>query len=317
MTLLVADVGGTNTRIALIRPGGPISQSERYQNNGFASFYELLSRYGETHDLSGLTGCCVAVAGPVTAGAARLTNLDWGFDTATIATALPLRPTGSVHLVNDLVALGFSLSGLSPDQLTQIKPSNEPGPSNSQALVAGVGTGFNVCAVKSTPAGPVVTEAELGHACLPACVSNTLLKECGSEAAQFTTYEHLLSGAGLSRLFRLVSGGGEQTGPQILAAYDPARRDASARAVELMARMLGVIARELVFQYLPYGGIHFAGGVARGILGSPASDMFLEALNGSATAPGPFEQHIARVPIRVINDDAAALIGAAQYAQTL
>lgn len=312
MTLLVADVGGTNTRIALIRSGGRISDAESCRNAGFGSFYQVLSRYVATRDMPDLTGCCIAVAGPVTSNSARLTNLDWSLDTSTIAAILHFPPARQVHLLNDLAALGFSLSGLSPDQLTEIRPSSGSRPRNGQALVAGVGTGFNVCLVKSTAGGPVVIEAELGHTCLPASVSNALVDAFGPDAAKFVTLEHLMSGAGLARLYKLYSGGDERTGPQILLDYDPTRRDAPARAVELAARMLGVVARELVFQYLPYGGIHFAGGVARGILGSPARQIFLKSFE----APGPFAEHIALVPVQVICDDAAALVGAALYAET-
>ncbi|MDK3072294.1 glucokinase [Sedimentitalea sp. JM2-8] len=96
----------------------------------------------------------------------------------------------------------------------------------------------------------------------------------------------------------------------ILAAYagDPADGPAR-RTVNLMAHLLGVFARELVFQYLPFGGIHFAGSAARGILGSAARDLFLSGLE----VPGRFSEQIAGVPIRLITDDAAALTGAARY----
>lgn len=313
MTLLVADVGGTNTRIALIREGAGLSDLERYRNDDFSSFSKVLTRYGEARDLSGLAESCIAVAGPVASGRARLTNRDWSFDQATIATALPPLTTGSVHVINDLVALGFALPGLKPDQLTLIRPSSEGGPVNNQSLVAGVGTGFNICVVRSTPDGPVVIEAELGHACLPANVSKALAEVLGDEAAQFVTYEHLFSGRGLSRLYRLLSGGKEYAGSRVVAGYDPGQRDAFAQTVEMTARMLGVAARELVFQYLPFGGIHFAGGAARGVLGSAAKGVFLEAL----TAPGPFSDHIAQVPIKVIVDDAAALTGAVRYTRMM
>lgn len=316
MTLLVADVGGSNTRIALIRAGRQVSALERYENAAFASFYEVLSRYADAHDLGdiagGITGGCIAVAGPVTCGRARLTNRDWRFDVDVIAAALPARPSGPVHLVNDLVALGYSLADLTAAQLTLIRPSGAAGPSNNQALVVGLGTGFNICLVKSTSGGPVVIESELGHASLPSSVSRALADAVGSQATRFRTYEHLFSGRALSRLFQILSGGDDWNGQQILAAYDPARNTAATRTIALTAQMLGLVARELVFQYLPYGGIHFAGGAARGILSSCARDVFLEAFN----APGPFAEQIALVPVQVITDDAAALLGAANHART-
>jgi glucokinase len=328
MTLLVADVGGTNTRIALLHRG-QISALERHQNTAFASFYDVLTGYANTHDLADLTGCCIAVAGPVALNRAKLTNRDWAFDADDIAAFLSNtmnRPklqsgavqsgavqSGAVHLVNDMVALGYSLHRLSPSQLSLIKPPSGGGMTNNQALVVGMGTGFNLCLVKTTPSGPVVMEAEMGHACLPANVSNLLAKMLGSKRDEFSTIEHLLSGRGLSRLYRALSGGDELTGPQILAGYDPARDDAATRTIELTAQALGLVTRELVFQYLPFGGIYFAGGAVRGILGSPAKDVFLDAFS----APGPFSDHIGMVSIHLITDDTAALIGAGQYAQNM
>jgi len=271
----------------------------------------VLIRYAKGNKLTGLYGCSIALAGPVTSVQASLTNRDWKFDSKAIAARLALPSADKVLLVNDLVALGYSLSGLVPAQLSLVRPATGPDPLNNQALVVGMGTGFNICVVKSELARPVVVEAELGHASLPASAGAMLSQSLGAAAAQFPTYEHLFSGRGLSRLFRHCSDGDEQSGAQILAGYDPARRNARAHTVELVAKMLGKVARELVFQYLPYGGIHFAGGVARGLLDSAAREVFLAALN----APGPFGEHIDPVPVHVITDDAAALAGAACFAR--
>lgn len=318
MTLLVADVGGTNTRIALIRDGQQLLLPERFQNSEFASFDAVMSRYAGVRGLPDLSGACIAVAGPVTSRRAQLTNLDWQLDAGGIAASLPMLHGGPVQLVNDLVALGHALADLTPAQLSLIRPASGPELRNNQSLVVGMGTGFNVCMVKSLHDAVVVIEAEMGHASLPSNVASDLKEVLGAQAAQFATYEHLLSGLGLSRLYRALSGGDDLTGKQILAGYDPARRDACADATELSARLLGMVARQLVFQYLPFGGIHFAGAVARGILGSAARDLFLDSFTASGDAvgkvPGLFDEHLCRVPIRVITDDAAALIGAARFA---
>lgn len=312
MTLLVADVGGTNTRIAIARAGGGMAHLARYQNAGFASFYAVLAAYAATHDLTGVTTCCVAVAGPVTSGSAHLTNRGWTVDAGGVAGAVASLSAGSVQLVNDLAALGYALPDLTAGQLSLIRASQDPGLTNNQKLVVGMGTGFNICVVKMTRRGPVVIEAELGHASLPACASAALDDALGpDEAAQFTTYEHLLAGRGLPRLYRFFSDGQDLTGAQILAAYQPANADAATRSVDLTAKVLGMIARELVFQYLPFGGIHFAGGVARGVLATAAKDVFLTALN----APGHLSDQVALVPVYLITDDAAALSGAARYAR--
>ena len=318
MSFLVADVGGTNTRIAVTqqaRAGRP-GPSVRLRNDDFADFTELLAAWRARQAPPPLAGACIAVAGPVSAGQARLTNRDWAFPPAEIAAALDLAPGRPVRLINDLAAQGHALAHLGGGQLADLRaaaPEAAPPPprqGNGQALVVGLGTGFNICLVARGASGAIVAEAELGHASLPQRVAAALAKALGPDAARFDSNESLFSGRGLTRLYQLVSGGQSRAGEAVIAAYDPAWGGAETRSVDLMADLLGLLARELFYVYLPLGGIHFAGGAARGILGSPARARFLAAFD----RPGAFGDQAARVPLRLITDDAAALTGAAVLA---
>ncbi|MEX0351476.1 MAG: glucokinase [Paracoccaceae bacterium] len=300
MSVLVADVGGTNARLAMVRDGIPTA-IKRYENDRYSSFYEVLQEYRNTTGPTGVEACCVAVAGPVNADHAQLTNRDWHFDTESLRDVLG--STGNVRLTNDLVALGYALPHLNSDQLTEIR--TVPGSAaNDQALVAGAGTGFNACLLK----GATVVEAELGHASLPAGVKDALRAELGAGAERFQTNEDLFSGRGLARLHHAISGD-QVSGPQILAQFAQGDGPQAQRTVLLSARLLGMLTREMVLQYLPLAGVHFAGGAARGILGSAAVSEFLAAFE----TDGVLSDQVLRVPIRLIADDAAALIGAAHF----
>jgi glucokinase len=308
MARLVADVGGTTTRIAVADDTECLGQLARYDNRDHASFDDVLSDYQTARTLPPLSSCCIAIAGPVTSRRSRLTNRDWTFDADRIAAALPGVSPGAVLLVNDLAALGLALTGLSLEQVATIKGGADP--ANDQALVVGLGTGFNVCAVRTSGKAPVVMQSELGHASLPSSVSIALASAAGDAANRFATVESLFSGRGISQLHAALSGGEDLAGTNIIARYDPALGDLTKATVDLFARLLGLFAQQLVLQYLPLAGMYFAGGVARGILGSPAQAQFLAAFGAKA----PFADLIARVPVRVITDDAAALIGAARFA---
>ena len=301
MTVLVADVGGTNTRVALAS-AGQLVHLTRFANDAYGSFAEVLTAYARGRTLPGLRGVCVAVAGPVAGGRAELTNRNWHFDAAELAAPLPGQGGIPARLINDLVALGHALPGLTAAQLDVIR-AGAAQPSNDQALVAGLGTGFNTCLLK----GGAVVEAELGHASLPLAIAEELRAQIGDAAGGFRTNECLFSGRGLSRLHQILSGQ-ERRGQDILADYATGGDPQAAATVTLTARLLGLFARELVFQYLPFRGIHFAGGAARGILGSAARAEFLSAFE----ADGRFADHLDRVPVRLIADDAAALSGAAR-----
>lgn len=312
MPLFVADIGGTNSRLALAEPTGRIGQAKSFRNDEFDSFYDVIARYFAEHPVTGLGGGCLAIAGPVLSDQARLTNRNWTFDSAAIAAALPVPPRRPVRLTNDIVALGHALSTLNGAQLVDITPEPAGAALNDQALVVGLGTGFNVCLIKQTAPTPVIFEAELGHACLPVRVAHALEAEIGPAMTQFETVEDLFSGTGLTRLHRVLSGGDTMQGQEIVSAYDAGQGGAVARTLDLSARLLGVLTRELVYQYLPFGGLHFAGGAARGILGGRACQVFVQAFAGQ----NDDIVQMGRVPLRLIVDDGAALTGAAQIALT-
>lgn len=313
MTGLVADVGGTNTRLALVGADGRPGPARHYRNDDFAGFEALLAAWSGDAAPPPLTGACIAVAGPVTARRARLTNRDWQFDRASVAAALRLPGPGRLRLINDLAALGHALAALDTGQVEDLRPGPGAPPANDQMMVAGLGTGFNISLARLGVAPPLVIEAELGHASLPSNISAALAGAIGPRAADFETYEALFSGRGLARLYDCLGGGAGTDAAALISAYDPARRDRVAQCVELAAQAMALLTRELVFLYQPHAGLHFAGSVARGLLGSPARAVFLDALR----APGPFSDQISQVPLRLITDDAAGLTGAAQVVRTL
>ena len=161
---LVADIGGTNTRVALadgkVLRAGTI---RRFRNADFPGLETILRAY--LADQSGVVcaGACIAVAGPVANGVATMTNLDWTIDGATLT-----RATGAevVAILNDLQAQGHALGHIAPENLRQIIGQAEPD-AGAVKLVIGVGTGFNAAPVHETPWGRVVAASECGHVNMP------------------------------------------------------------------------------------------------------------------------------------------------------
>ncbi|NRB33659.1 MAG: ROK family protein [Rhodobacteraceae bacterium] len=308
--VLVSDVGGTNTRIALVDGDGRQMAVRRYANDSFSSYYDALSRFLVEHpETTGLAGACVAVAGPVTSDEAQLTNRNWHFSLGDIAArlddVLPNGFDGSVRLLNDLAALGHALPHLGHDGLEEVKPAATD-PANDQALVVGLGTGFNVAFVKLRLRGTVVAEAELGHAGLPASVDRLLRDRLGAKADAFFSIEELFSGRGLAALSAAMTGTARD-GAHLILDYDS---DADARAVvDFMAQLMGTLCHEFVYYYMPFRGICFAGSVARGVLSTPARAAFMQAFD----RPGMFEGHIAQIAVRIITDDTAALLGTESF----
>ncbi|MEL0435753.1 glucokinase [Phycobacter sp. K97] len=305
LTVLVGDVGGSNTRLALAGPEIGVTALKHFSNDSYGSLQEVLAAYCEQPDLPDLQGCCLAVAGPVYGETYRLTNRDWQGTAQDLQGCLPLMPGGQVHVINDLAALGHALPVLMPGQLMSLRAGRQQG---AQALVAGVGTGFNVAL---SVAGRTV-EAELGHASLPDIVSQELARILGKPDHGFASVEELFSGRGLVRLHRALGGDPSEEGSRIVAAYTDAEPGhPAARTVPIWARLLGLLGHELMPTYMPGQGVFFAGSVARGVLGTDARADFLRAF---AEPHGRLSQRAAEVPLWLVTDDAAGVSGTARYA---
>lgn len=290
---LVADVGGTNCRLALADAGGVRADTvRRFRNRDYGSFAELAAGYIVDQPL--LTSAAIAIAGPVGKGEGRLTNLDWHFDAATLASDLSL---GSVALLNDLEALGHAICVLPDASLGFL--SGTPAPHEPQAMVVGLGTGFNV-ALTHRPSG-VVFSAEMGHARLPHSVE-AIVAEAAGDAEIFDTVEHLLSGKGLAKLHTARTG----------HSCDPEHveeADGGPETLALAARALGALVREIAYLYLPEGGIYFNGSLARTLLTGDTRALALAPLMQDTA----FDGRMAEIPTYLLTDDASALHGCAQY----
>ena len=88
MTAILADIGGTNTRVALadgkqVRP----NSIAKFSNAEFASLEPILVRYLAEAGIASVEGACVAAAGPVRHGVAEMTNLNWVIDHAMLTRA--------------------------------------------------------------------------------------------------------------------------------------------------------------------------------------------------------------------------------------
>lgn len=293
MLYLVADVGGTNCRLALADHAGVQETTvRRFRNEDFASFAELA--HGYIADKPPLTSAAIAIAGPVGKGEGRLTNRDWHFDAAGLAQDLSL---DSVHLLNDLEALGHAICVLSGASLEHL--SGTPTPDEPQAMVVGLGTGFNV-ALTHRPSG-VVFASEMGHARLPHPVAR-IIAAAVSDVTPFDTVEHLLSGKGLSALHAARTG-------ITCAPEDVGKSEGGTETLDIMARALGALTREVAYLYLPEGGIYYNGSLARTLLTGHTRSAGLTAL----TTDAGFDGRIARIPTYLLTDDASALHGCARY----
>lgn len=306
--LLVADVGGTNTRVSLSH--GDRVQTDtitRFRNAQFPGLQEVLQRYlaqtGARPD-----GCCVAIAGPVRDGVGHMTNLDWEIDRDSLR---KVSGAPRAEVLNDLQAQGHALDALPAGAFTPILAGGKTTP-DAPRLVVGIGTGFNLSAVYTTPAGPYVTTSETGHIRLPVRNADDLDLVRFLSGGDWAEVEAAVSGTGLSRLHAWCCqrAGTEdpKTGAEVLSAAragDPG----ALRAVALFTRLLGTILGDLALSYLPFGGIFLVGGAARGI----APLLYDHGFARHFADKGRFSGFMDDFALSVIEDDYAALLGCARF----
>jgi glucokinase len=320
--LLVADVGGTKTDLAVLDPALGARSSVaagRLRSSDFASLEALLGAFVAQQQVQGVTHASVAVAGPVAEGRAMITNLGWEPTEKGIAHALGLR---GVHLLNDLEAIASAIPELLPSD-AEVLLAGVPNPDGAIAVVApgtGLGEAFLVRDGSRFRAYP----SEGGH-CDFGPVDDEqveLLRWCARRFGH-VSYERVCSGIGIPNLYAFVcETGREAQSPRVQAALVAARDQtpviceealrpdadpACAAAIELFARILAQESGNLALRVLGTGGVFLAGGLVRRLrrLLDPAifADAFLRK--------GRLGELLASVPVSLVTADRVALLGAA------
>ncbi len=137
---LIADVGGTNSRLALCQSGQVLEGTIRsYSNRIWDSFYAIIDDFLLATDEIKVTEIVLAVAGPVRDNQAHLTNRDWLIESDHLTKLYGNVP---IILLNDSTALGYAVPTLQSDQLTLVSAGAPTQSANSQSMVVGIGTGL-------------------------------------------------------------------------------------------------------------------------------------------------------------------------------
>lgn len=300
---LVADIGGTNSRLALSRAGTVVTGSiQSFSNADWAGLEGIIEAYLASQGTIPKE-MVIALAGPVHGDKGALTNRNWLIEADKLAGLFDVE---QVHLLNDLTALGYSVPHLDAGQVQQIDQGRVQSSSFAQSLVIGIGTGFNVSPVYQNGRAIVCPAVEAGHVTLPSGIAN-LLSKFDLDASRYPTVEDLFSGRGFASFCQHVCADRSLDGPTAIAAYGKSDSETITYAVDGYAALLGQLSRDLSLAYLPVSGLYFAGSVARSVLGK-SPDKFVKVLQ----EPSKIMRTDA-LPLLVIEDDTAALIGCAGF----
>jgi glucokinase len=320
--LLVGDIGGTKTDLAVVSArGGPRERLayRRYPNREYDCLQDIVRAFSSEFGGLEVGAACFDVAGPVVDGTARLTNLPWRLDEAGLAHDLGL---SHAWLVNDLVATAAAVPLLRGDELDVVQEGEAllggaiavlaPGTGLGEAFLTLDGDGYRPQASEGghsafSPAGELELEL-LRH--LWRRFDHVSVERIASGIGIPNVYEFLRDERGMAESPALavrLGGAEDRTYPIIEAAIDPAFPDPLARAtVDLFLQVLGTEAANLALKVLATGGIFLAGGIAQRLRERLPASGFLDALRRS----GRFRSTLERVPVAVVKGE-VALLGAA------
>ena len=317
--VLAGDIGGTTTRLGVFgtsesRPGRVVKKS--YGTADFGSISEMAAAFLRDAgvDARSIGAACFGAAGPVANGVAELTNSPVRVDAAAIAQALGL---SRVVVLNDLEALAYAVPVLSADEV-QVLQEGHVDPAGAIAVIA-AGTGLGEAVLYQIDGRPVVKASEGGRADFAARTDRdiTVLQHV-TIAHGRAAVEHVVSGVGLVNIHNAIHPGGCRAGIDFTAADAPAAISMSAlegrcpSCVESMAVFVsayGAEAGNLALRTVATGGVYIGGGIAPKILPALTTGAFLAAFRAKA----PFTPMLDAMPVKVILNADAGLLGAAKF----
>ena len=318
--ILAADIGGTKTLLGLFEPTRDVRPREvavrSYATEDFPGFLATLEAF--VHDVPvarRVDAAAVGIAGPVDGERARLTNGTWAVDAHEITARLGGAP---VTLMNDLAAMAGSVKLLRDDELVTLQPGT-PSRAGHAALIA-AGTGLGMAALPRIDGRLRVAASEGGHADFAPRTDREigLLRALRARLGRVRV-EDVLSGQGLVALHAFTHEARRCTAGITPGTDDPRavsnaalakRCPACVEALNMFVDAYGAEAGNVALRSVATAGLYVGGGIAPKILPALTAGRFIAAFGDKA----PMTALLARVPVRVIVNPKAALLGAAVLA---
>jgi glucokinase len=305
MNLLIADIGGTNSRCA-IASAGVIGAVTTLRNADHAGVAALLARYIDSLPAAGRPAvAAIAVAAPIRSDEVRMVNIGWRFSQRDLQRTLGL---SALHCLNDFEALAWALPRLGASDLVQIGGGQDV---EATKAVLGPGTGLGVASLARVGRGWHALAGEGGHVTLgPQDEPEDKLVRAGRQRYDHCSAERLISGPGLSFIHETLHGGPP------LGAEEIGRRlgggDGQAKATfEAFFRLLGTVAGDLALTVGAFGGVYVGGGIVPRYVPEISRSGFRQRFE----AKGRYQDYMRAIPTWIITVQYPALRGLVAFAE--
>lgn len=331
MTLVLAgDVGGTKTSLQLLSPQLGLDKPLAEATYASADYPNLESIVGLflSQVNQPVERACFGVAGPVVNGRASITNLPWVIDEVELQKALGIP---QVRLINDLFAIASAVPHLESDDLYTLNAGQKV-PGGALAVVA-PGTGLGEAFLVWDGSRYLACASEGGHADFAPTsrLEYELLSYVQEKLGlEHVSYERVCSGLGIPNIYsflkhisyaeepdwlaRQLAAAADVVPVIIGAALDREKQSELCSAtLRLFVSILGAEAGNFALKVLATGGVYLGGGIPPRILPALNEGTFLQAFCNK----GRFKELLSKVPVHVIVNQKAPLLGVAYYALEL
>jgi len=305
---LVADIGGTHARFALVDESGVV-RPETYRCADYTGPAEAARAYLAEHggDTVPVRGA-FAVASVLSGDRVAMTNSPWNFSIEETRRVLAL---SRLETINDFTAIALAVPHLEPDHLVTLGGGTAL--PNRTVAVLGPGTGLGVSALVPCGSSWFPLEAEGGHVTMAAAnARESEILEWLRQRFDHVSAERLLSGQGLVNLYQALSAlSGHQavySTPDVISSHGldgscPICRE----TIDTFFAMLGTVAGNLALTVGAVGGVYLAGG----ILPRMAEAFRHSGFRARFEAHGRFQPYLAAIPTRLIVHPLPAFVGLA------
>ena len=319
--LLAGDVGGTKTLLGLFEAASPRPRpvaTREYATLEYPDLAAIVARFlNDATVKDGAVGsACFGVAGPIVGDRAQLTNVPWAVDARQIASLFGF---GRVSLLNDLQAMAYGVTVLDPAEL-HVLQQGAPVADGNRALIA-AGTGLGQALLHRVNGRFVPSPTEAGHADFAARTEREI-RLLQALTARFgrVDVERVVSGHGLVNIHAAVGAGPCAAGidlqdpdapPAISASAMAGRCPACVEALEHLRRSLRRRGRQ---PRAALGRHRRRVRRRRHRAEDPARARGRARSSAPSARRPPLEPLLAAIPVNVILNPQAGLLGAAVYA---
>ncbi len=321
--ILAGDVGGTKVHLALYDfTKGKLryTREERFPAKEYSGLEAIVKEFAGADEV---TAACFGVPGPVRDGRLRLTNLPWTLDSRelTVNLAIP-----HVFLINDLEANGYGIAELTSEQIYTLSRGDTSQIGNRALIAAGTGLGEGLLVWNGHMHIPYPSEG--GHADYSPRNEDEidLLRFLKQKYNGRISWERVVSGMGMTNIFEFLRDVRGLEAPawlaeEMAAAADPnsvitetalaAKAEICEKTLDMFVSAYGAEAGNLALKVLSVGGLYIGGGIGPRIIEKLKDGTFLRAFQDK----GRLSQLLINMPVRVILESRAAVLGAAAYAE--